>query len=890
MTSDRMILVVGLCVMLLALLTPVYAQSPIANPSFEAVASVVDELVVLSGTSHASLAHSQVIPSSVVVKDVSGTITYTHGGGADYVLHSGKAISRTASSAIPNGATVKVSYSHCAWSGWVPYSYSVTGGEPADPLLGAPGAEGTFDVLYPSPVLVPQGLAVCGAQAWANSFNGGVRQTFFWGGGAATISVTARAYSLNLKFQPDDNGCRVRMGLVPHESSSRDDVATWVTFPWGPSWSTRTVEIPSWGTYTLYIEAYQPNPLLQHIMSTLWDNVVWTELPAIHVTNGPTATVPGDPDLPDSSVRIEWSTDVPSTSKVEYGLTDGYGQVAEESTLTTYHSMLITGLAHSSAYHFRASSAAPNYTEWFSDDASFQLPITFSDIAVAPSPDGDSTIITWQTDVPTTTRVEYGLTTSYGQSTPLNAKLETYHQATLSGLDEDSVYHFRLWGTNDPLYAPASSGDQVLRTLPDPKPTLRNGSFEESHGASQHSLFPWVQYAVAVDSTGLHPIQGLVGPFAKAGPSSWFAGIRAYDGSYFVGAAASYEYKNGGVFQRVFATPGQAYTLSARYATHQIGGNDRDTRLRIGIDPNGGVDPNGAGVIWRSVFSPTNDAQWHVDAVTAVAGPAGVVTLFLDFRQQWPIEWHVAAVDDARFGPPLAMSIGTLKSCSSGVGAVLSAKTVTYVGLDTVVVDDKGYVKAYIEEDDASSGIAVLFDQNRSDQPLVGNKVTVTGSIVMHNMEAMLLAHDWTLDSAYYSPPKAMAVSQRALGGSSPIQPAIRSANGACNVGLRVRVFGRVTWVDNPDPFSDSTVFIDDGSGLPNGKTPGGGNPAPGVMVKLRANGFIGANLGDYIVATGPLGIRFVDPNNWPGTGDEYYTYCVWVAEPSDWSVLDPVQ
>lgn len=884
MTGINKILVVALCTGLFALLSGAYAQNPIGNPSFEASVSVTDELVYLQGTTAVSLAHGSVIPSSVVVRNLAGTVTYVRN--VDYTVHTGSSIRRIEGGAIPSPSTVKVSYSYVIWQDWTPYSYSVPGGDPGNPLLGATGADGTFDVLIPTPPSAPDGAAVCGAQAWGNSVNGGVYQTFTWWGGSAILSVTARAFSVDYSLQPYDNGCRVRMGLVPFATTNRNDVTSWVAFPWGDAWHTRSISVPGPGTYTLFIESYQTNPLHKYIMSTLWDNVTWTELPPIQVTSGPTVTVPGNPALPDSTAKIEWTTNVPCTSRVEYGFNQGYGLVAEDQNLVTQHSVLLSNLSNSSTYHYRASSSAPGYSSWVSDDRTFKTPIQFYDITTNPSPDGTSTIVVWKTDVPTTSRVEYGLTSSYGQSTPEDPVLKTEHEVAITGLAEDTDYHFRVWGTNEPLYRPACSADKVFHTLPNPGPVLRNAGFEEGHGAQLHSLYPWVQYSVAIDASGFHPIDGIIGPYPMGGTDFWFAGIQACEGSYFVGAAANYAYKNGGVFQRVFVSPGQPYTLSARYVTYRLGGTQRDTRFRLGLDPNGGVNPLASSIRWRSVASPTNDSQWHADAVTVTAGPNGVITAFLDIRQQWPLQWHVVAVDDAKLGPPIPMTIGRLKNADQGLGAILENKIVTYVDMESVTIDDEGYIKAYIQEDDGSAGIAVLFNSNRPDQPQPGNKVTVTGSVVLQSMEAMFLAYDWTVDPNYYDLPRPVALSQRAVGGSTPVQPAVRPGGGVCNVGLRMRVFGRVTWTNTSDPFSDIMAFIDDGSNIPNGQTPGGSAAVPGIMVRLPANGYQGINVGDYIAATGVLGVRYVDPNGWPDTGDEYYTYVVSVGSPADWNVI----
>ena len=52
--------------------------------------------------------------------------------------------------------------------------------------------------------------------------------------------------------------------------------------------------------------------------------------------------------------------------------------------------------------------------------------------------------ITWRTEVPATAQIEYGLTSSYGSTTPLDSRLLTRHAATLNGLAQGSNYFFRI--------------------------------------------------------------------------------------------------------------------------------------------------------------------------------------------------------------------------------------------------------------------------------------------------------------------------------------------------------------------------------------------------------------------------------------------------------------
>ncbi len=52
--------------------------------------------------------------------------------------------------------------------------------------------------------------------------------------------------------------------------------------------------------------------------------------------------------------------------------------------------------------------------------------------------------ITWTTDELAASQVEYGLTTSYGSTTPLDSTLVTSHSVSLSQLDPSTTYHYRV--------------------------------------------------------------------------------------------------------------------------------------------------------------------------------------------------------------------------------------------------------------------------------------------------------------------------------------------------------------------------------------------------------------------------------------------------------------
>ncbi len=85
-----------------------------------------------------------------------------------------------------------------------------------------------------------------------------------------------------------------------------------------------------------------------------------------------------------------------------------------------------------------------------------------------------SAVVSWTTDVTSTSQVEYGTTTSYGSLTTLNATLVTSHSQTLSGLTAGTAYHYRLHSKNasgvetvsgDAVFSTSSSTDSTPPTV-----------------------------------------------------------------------------------------------------------------------------------------------------------------------------------------------------------------------------------------------------------------------------------------------------------------------------------------------------------------------------------------------------------------------------------------
>lgn len=112
--------------------------------------------------------------------------------------------------------------------------------------------------------------------------------------------------------------------------------------------------------------------------SDMWSTITVVEAKSVVITDVAAS------ESPAGTVEITWKTSAPSTSQVEYGATEAYGNASEvDPTPVTEHSIVLTGLDHETAFHFRAKSTRPGLPEAASLDYIF---------VTAPDPDAPSTI------------------------------------------------------------------------------------------------------------------------------------------------------------------------------------------------------------------------------------------------------------------------------------------------------------------------------------------------------------------------------------------------------------------------------------------------------------------------------------------------------------------
>ena len=167
-------------------------------------------------------------------------------------------------------------------------------------------------------------------------------------------------------------------------------------------------------------------------------------------TTPPLITNVSASNISETTVIIIWTTDEPATSQAEYGKTTDYGlTTALDEYLGTSHSITLDDLEPNTIYHFRVKSKDEARNEAISEDKTFitlALPDTTPPVITEVNGSNvveSSATITWTTDEPATSQVEYGKTTDYGLTTALDESLVTSHCVSLNGLEPSTTYHFR---------------------------------------------------------------------------------------------------------------------------------------------------------------------------------------------------------------------------------------------------------------------------------------------------------------------------------------------------------------------------------------------------------------------------------------------------------------
>ncbi|NOY84934.1 MAG: hypothetical protein GXO96_08985 [Nitrospirae bacterium] len=159
--------------------------------------------------------------------------------------------------------------------------------------------------------------------------------------------------------------------------------------------------------------------------------------------------------------------------KVYFGTSSGsYGTPTTVGNVTTY---TVPGL-NTGTYYFAVTAFDTSGNEsGFSTEVSKTLasadttaPVVSNISATSISDDGAT--ISWTSNEASDSQVEYGTSTAYGASTSLNTSMVTAHSMALTGLNDLTLYHYRVL-SRDAAGNITTSGDQTFTTTAAPDTT-----------------------------------------------------------------------------------------------------------------------------------------------------------------------------------------------------------------------------------------------------------------------------------------------------------------------------------------------------------------------------------------------------------------------------------
>jgi len=157
------------------------------------------------------------------------------------------------------------------------------------------------------------------------------------------------------------------------------------------------------------------------------------------------------------SVTIAWDTNVDTETIINWGKTAAYGEKRGKSGVSKVHEIVVDKLDDNQEYHYQILAKDDAGNEVADTDKLVRTPldtegpkITGVKIDVLPMGESDTTssiIVSWQTNKPASTLVEYGegvIGGTYDKSSVEDTTLNNSHTVIIKGLTPASSYHYRL--------------------------------------------------------------------------------------------------------------------------------------------------------------------------------------------------------------------------------------------------------------------------------------------------------------------------------------------------------------------------------------------------------------------------------------------------------------
>jgi|GEM_PF-4775226 len=191
------------------------------------------------------------------------------------------------------------------------------------------------------------------------------------------------------------------------------------------------------------------------------------------ILSGPTVT-----GSTSSSLTLEWATDEASDSFAEYGPGERTVSRAEDGTPVTRHRIVLAKLTSGTAYTFTVGSAdpsrnGPTRSKRAVGSTAAEVDVTPPKILSSPAISYKSdrqAVVTWRTDEPGSSTVEYGPGTETAQVRSVPEAV-TEHRVTLTNLTANMAYSFRAGSLDASNNGPTWSSSLTFTTDPAPDTT-----------------------------------------------------------------------------------------------------------------------------------------------------------------------------------------------------------------------------------------------------------------------------------------------------------------------------------------------------------------------------------------------------------------------------------
>jgi hypothetical protein len=153
--------------------------------------------------------------------------------------------------------------------------------------------------------------------------------------------------------------------------------------------------------------------------------------------------------ISNSSVMINWTTNINTNSTVYYGQTAALGTYLTNSSFVTSRAINLTGLLNATTYYYNITSQSPaggsitngtfNFTTLQNSDTTAPVISNVINTSISNS----SAVINWTTDELANGTVNYGATLALGTKI-LNATLVLSHNQNITGLLNATIYYYNI--------------------------------------------------------------------------------------------------------------------------------------------------------------------------------------------------------------------------------------------------------------------------------------------------------------------------------------------------------------------------------------------------------------------------------------------------------------